>query len=63
MVGALYLCLIIYKAIERYLEMEVQLYIFLTLALDESKWPASRPGRFIHMEKPPVLIEWGAGGY
>jgi hypothetical protein len=42
--------------------MEVQLQAFLTLALNEGEWPASRPDRFIHIEKPPIPIEWEAGG-
>jgi hypothetical protein len=43
-----------------YGEVEVQIHIFLTLALVGSEWSASRPGRFIHREKAPIT-HWIGG--
>jgi hypothetical protein len=40
------LCLIKHLALNVYEGMEVQLHVFLTSALDEGEWSASRPGRF-----------------
>jgi hypothetical protein len=34
-------------------EVRLQLYVFLTLAIDGSDWPTSSPGRFIPVEKTP----------
>jgi hypothetical protein len=32
-----------------------------TLALDGGKWVASRPGRFIAGEQPPIPMGWDTG--
>jgi hypothetical protein len=36
-----------------YVEVEVQVHIFLTSALDEGEWSASRPVRLITDERAP----------
>jgi len=40
----------------RYVSVVVGLYIFLTLALDESQWSASCPSSIITREKLPVSL-------
>jgi hypothetical protein len=41
--------------------MEVQLYVFLTSALDEQEWSASRPGLYTPGKEKSVAIEQEAG--
>jgi len=40
----------------RYVSVAVHLYIFLTLALDGSQWPASCPSSITSREKLPVSL-------
>jgi hypothetical protein len=40
-------------AMKAYEEVDVQIHIFLTSALDGGEWSASHPGRFIPGERAP----------
>jgi hypothetical protein len=41
---------------EVYVGVDVQIQVLLTSALVEGEWSASRPGRFIPEEEPPIPI-------
>jgi len=42
-----------YHTTKTYRGVEVQLHVFLTLALDGGEWSASRPGHFTLGERTP----------
>jgi hypothetical protein len=44
-----------------YGEVNVEIHIFLTSALNEDEWPASRPGRFTPGETDPDTHGIGGG--
>jgi hypothetical protein len=46
---------------EAYGEVDIEIHIFLTLALAGGKWSVSRPGRFTSGKEPPVPIRWEVG--
>jgi hypothetical protein len=48
------LCLTKHYTIKAYWGVDVYIHIFLTSALAEGEWSASRPGRLIQGEEPPV---------
>jgi hypothetical protein len=45
-----------YYEMRAYWGVEVQFHAFLTSALEGGEWSASRPGRFIPVERAPVTI-------
>jgi hypothetical protein len=56
------LCLIKHRSMKKYAEMEVQIHVFLTSALDIGESLASRPGSLtVGIAPPPVPTELEAG--
>jgi hypothetical protein len=47
---------------KKYGGVDVQIHVFLTSALVEDEWSASRPGRFTPEKEPPVPLARRLGG-